>query len=289
MKKNIIIIILTIIVLVLGGYFGYEKFIKKSNNEVKNTNKINDSKEQNKDEIKDNDNTSEDTNNINITINSKYDNNKVLKHSNVALFKDIVFTNIYYYNNKADESGMYEGMYELYNEVYMNNTKIVDEHMAVFADNLDQINYYIEKYDKEFEISSFNDSTTDDKYVLLNYFYGENTCPVKENILLNQNGSILGEYSYTGNCGWNSLVFNSYDQARNEVADVTVNQIEGKYYLFNEKSVYINSNKIYSLENSEDCENVLLNVYTVENGIVKKKLVKSYSANSSVVSQGGQC
>lgn len=29
MKKNIIIIILTIIVLVLGGYFGYEKFIKK--------------------------------------------------------------------------------------------------------------------------------------------------------------------------------------------------------------------------------------------------------------------
>ena len=285
MKKNIIIIILTIIVLVLGGYFGYEKFIKKSNNEVKNTNKINDSKEQNKDEIKDNDNTSEDTNNINITINSKYDNNKVLKHSNVALFKDIVFTNIYYYNNKADESGMYE----LYNEVYMNNTKIVDEHMAVFADNLDQINYYIEKYDKEFEISSFNDSTTDDKYVLLNYFYGENTCPVKENILLNQNGSILGEYSYTGNCGWNSLVFNSYDQARNEVADVTVNQIEGKYYLFNEKSVYINSNKIYSLENSEDCENVLLNVYTVENGIVKKKLVKSYSANSSVVSQGGQC
>ena len=42
MKKNIIIIILTIIVLVLGGYFGYEKFIKKSNNEVKNTNKIND-------------------------------------------------------------------------------------------------------------------------------------------------------------------------------------------------------------------------------------------------------
>lgn len=285
MKKNIIIIILTIIVLVLGGYFGYEKFIKKSNNEVKNTNKINDSKEQNKDEIKDNDNTSEDTNNINITINSKYDNNKVLKHSNVALFKNIVFTNIYYYNNKADESGMYE----LYNEVYMNNTKIVDEHMAVFADNLDQINYYIEKYDKEFEISSFNDSTTDDKYVLLNYFYGENTCPVKENILLNQNGSILGEYSYTGNCGWNSLVFNSYDQARNEVADVTVNQIEGKYYLFNEKSVYINSNKIYSLENSEDCENVLLNVYTVENGIVKKKLVKSYSANSSVVSQGGQC
>lgn len=285
MKKNIIIIILTIIVLVLGGYFGYEKFIKKSNDEVKNTNKINDSKEQNKDEIKDNDNTSEDTNNINITINSKYDNNKVLKHSNVALFKDIVFTNIYYYNNKADESGMYE----LYNEVYMNNTKIVDEHMAVFADNLDQINYYIEKYDKEFEISSFNDSTTDDKYVLLNYFYGENTCPVKENILLNQNGSILGEYSYTGNCGWNSLVFNSFDQARNEVADVTVNQIEGKYYLFNEKSVYINSNKIYSLENSEDCENVLLNVYTVENGIVKKKLVKSYSANSSVVSQGGQC
>lgn len=285
MKKNIIIIILTIIVLVLGGYFGYEKFIKKSNNEVKNTNKINDSKEQNKDEIKDTDNTSEDTNNINITINSKYDNNKVLKHSNVALFKNIVFTNIYYYNNKADESGMYE----LYNEVYMNNTKIVDEHMAVFADNLDQINYYIEKYDKEFEISSFNDSTTDDKYVLLNYFYGENTCPVKENILLNQNGSILGEYSYTGNCGWNSLVFNSYDQARNEVADVTVNQIEGKYYLFNEKSVYINSNKIYSLENSEDCENVLLNVYTVENGIVKKKLVKSYSANSSVVSQGGQC
>lgn len=285
MKKNIIIIILTIIVLALGGYFGYEKFIKKSNNEVKNTNKINDSKEQNKDEIKDNDNTSEDTNNINITINSKYDNNKVLKHSNVALFKDIVFTNIYYYNNKADESGMYE----LYNEVYMNNTKIVDEHMAVFADNLDQINYYIEKYDKEFEISSFNDSTTDDKYVLLNYFYGENTCPVKENILLNQNGSILGEYSYTGNCGWNSLVFNSYDQARNEVADVTVNQIEGKYYLFNEKSIYINSNKIYSLENSEDCENVLLNLYTVENGIVKKKLVKSYSANSSVVSQGGQC
>lgn len=285
MKKNIIIIILTIIVLVLGGYFGYEKFIKKSNDEVKNTNKINDSKEQNKDEIKDNDNTSEDTNNINITINSKYDNNKVLKHSNVALFKDIVFTNIYYYNNKADESGMYE----LYNEVYMNNTKIVDEHMAVFTDNLDQINYYIEKYDKEFEISSFNDSTTDDKYVLLNYFYGENTCPVKENILLNQNGSILGEYSYTGNCGWNSLVFNSFDQARNEVADVTVNQIEGKYYLFNEKSVYINSNKIYSLENSEDCENVLLNVYTVENGIVKKKLVKSYSANSSVVSQGGQC
>lgn len=285
MKKNIIIIILTIIVLSLGGYFGYEKFIKKSNNEVKNTNKINDSKEQNKDEIKDNDNTSEDTNNINITINSKYDNNKVLKHSNVALFKDIVFTNIYYYNNKADESGMYE----LYNEVYMNNTKIVDEHMAVFADNLDQINYYIEKYDKEFEISSFNDSTTDDKYVLLNYFYGENTCPVKENILLNQNGSILGEYSYTGNCGWNSLVFNSYDQARNEVADVTVNQIEGKYYLFNEKSIYINSNKIYSLENSEDCENVLLNLYTVENGIVKKKLVKSYSANSSVVSQGGQC
>lgn len=285
MKKNIIIIILTIIVLALGGYFGYEKFIKKSNNEVKNTNKINDSKEQNKDEIKDNDNTSEDTNNINITINSKYDNNKVLKHSNVALFKDIVFTNIYYYNNKADESGMYE----LYNEVYMNNTKIVDEHMAVFTDNLDQINYYIEKYDKEFEISSFNDSTTDDKYVLLNYFYGENTCPVKENILLNQNGSILGEYSYTGNCGWNSLIFNSYDQARNEVADVTVNQIEGKYYLFNEKSVYINSNKIYSLENSEDCENVLLNVYTVENGIVKKKLVKSYSANSSFVSQGGQC
>lgn len=285
MKKNIIIIILTIIVLSLGGYFGYEKFIKKSNNEVKNTNKINDSKEQNKDEIKDNDNTSEDTNNINITINSKYDNNKVLKHSNVALFKDIVFTNIYYYNNKADESGMYE----LYNEVYMNNTKIVDEHMAVFADNLDQINYYIEKYDKEFEISSFNDSTTDDKYVLLNYFYGENTCPVKENILLNQNGSILGEYSYTGNCGWNSLVFNSYDQARNEVADVTVNQIDGKYYLFNEKSIYINSNKIYSLENSEDCENVLLNLYTVENGIVKKKLVKSYSANSSVVSQGGQC
>lgn len=285
MKKNIIIIILTIIVLALGGYFGYEKFIKKSNNEVKNTNKINDSKEQNKDEIKDNDNTSEDTNNINITINSKYDNNKVLKHSNVALFKDIVFTNIYYYNNKADESGMYE----LYNEVYMNNTKIVDEHMAVFADNLDQINYYIEKYDKEFEISSFNDSTTDDKYVLLNYFYGENTCPVKENILLNQNGSILGEYSYTGNCGWNSLVFNSYDQARNEVADVTVNQIDGKYYLFNEKSIYINSNKIYSLENSEDCENVLLNLYTVENGIVKKKLVKSYSANSSVVSQGGQC
>lgn len=285
MKKNIIIIILTIIVLALGGYFGYEKFIKKSNNEVKNTNKINDSKEQNKDEIKDNDNTSEDTNNINITINSKYDNNKVLKHSNSALFKDIVFTNIYYYNNKADESGMYE----LYNEVYMNNTKIVDEHMAVFADNLDQINYYIEKYDKEFEISSFNDSTTDDKYVLLNYFYGENTCPVKENILLNQNGSILGEYSYTGNCGWNSLVFNSYDQARNEVADVTVNQIDGKYYLFNEKSIYINSNKIYSLENSEDCENVLLNLYTVENGIVKKKLVKSYSANSSVVSQGGQC
>lgn len=285
MKKNIIIIILTIIVLALGGYFGYEKFIKKSNNEVKNTNKINDSKEQNKDEIKDNDNTSEDTNNINITINSKYDNNKVLKHSNSALFKNVVFTNIYYYNNKADESGMYE----LYNEVYMNNTKIVDEHMAVFADNLDQINYYIEKYDKEFEISSFNDSTTDDKYVLLNYFYGENTCPVKENILLNQNGSILGEYSYTGNCGWNSLVFNSYDQARNEVADVTVNQIEGKYYLFNEKSVYINSNKIYSLENSEDCENVLLNVYTVENGIVKKKLVKSYSANSSFVSQGGQC
>ena len=152
MKKNIIIIILTIIVLSLGGYFGYEKFIKKSNNEVKNTNKINDYKEQNKDEIKDNDNTSEDTNNINITINSKYDNNKVLKHSNVALFKDIVFTNIYYYNNKADESGMYEGMYELYNEVYMNNTKIVDEHMAVFADNLDQINYYIEKYDKEFEM-----------------------------------------------------------------------------------------------------------------------------------------
>ena len=285
MKKNIIIIILTIIVLALGGYFGYEKFIKKSNNEVKNTNKINDSKEQNKDEIKDNDNTSEDTNNINITINSKYDNNKVLKHSNSALFKDIVFTNIYYYNNKADESGMYE----LYNEVYMNNTKIVDEHKAVFADNLDQINYYIEKYDKEFEISSFNDSTTDDKYVLLNYFYGENTCPVKENILLNQNGSILGEYSYTGNCGWNSLVFNSYDQARNEVADVTVNQIDGKYYLFNEKSIYINSNKIYSLENSEDCENVLLNLYTVENGIVKKKLVKSYSANSSVVSQGGQC
>ena len=285
MKKNIIIIILTIIVLALGGYFGYEKIYKKSNNEVKNTNKINDSKEQNKDETKDNNNTSEDTNNINITINSKYDNNKVLKHSNVALFKNIVFTNIYYYNNKADESGMYE----LYNEVYMNNTKIVDEHMAVFADNLDQINYYIEKYDKEFEISSFNDSTTDDKYVLLNYFYGENTCPVKENILLNQNGSILGEYSYTGNCGWNSLVFNSYDQARNEVADVTVNQIEGKYYLFNEKSVYINSNKIYSLENSEDCENVLLNVYTVENGIVRKKLVKSYSANSSVVSQGGQC
>ena len=285
MKKNIIIIILTIIVLALGGYFGYEKFIKKSNNEVKNTNKINDSKEQNKDEIKDNDNTSEDTNNINITINSKYDNNKVLKHSNVALFKNIVFTNIYYYNNKADESGMYD----LYNEVYMNNTKIVDEHKAVFADNLDQINYYIEKYDKEFEISSFNDSTTDDKYVLLNYFYGENTCPVKENILLNQNGSILGEYSYTGNCGWNSLVFNSYDQARNEVADVTVNQIDGKYYLFNEKSIYINSNKIYSLENSEDCENVLLNLYTVENGIVKKKLVKSYSANSSVVSQGGQC
>ena len=285
MKKNIIIIILTIIVLALGGYFGYEKIYKKSNNEVKNTNKINDSKEQNKDETKDNDNTSEDTNNINITINSKYDNNKVLKHSNVTLFKDIVFTNIYYYNNKADESGMYE----LYNEVYMNNTKIVDEHMAVFADNLDQINYYIEKYDKEFEISSFNDSTTDDRYVLLNYFYGENTCPVKENILLNQNGSILGEYSYTGNCGWNSLVFNSYDQAKNEVADVTVNQIEGKYYLFNEKSVYINSNKIYSLENSEDCENVLLNVYTVENGIVKKKLVKSYSANSSVVSQGGQC
>ena len=123
----------------------------------------------------------------------------------------------------------------------------------------------------------------------MNYFYGENTCPVKENILLNQNGSILGEYSYTGNCGWNSLVFNSYDQARNEVADVTVNQIDGKYYLFNEKSIYINSNKIYSLENSEDCENVLLNLYTVENGIVKKKLVKSYSANSSVVSQGGQC
>lgn len=285
MKKNIIIIILTIIVLALGGYFGYEKFIKKSNNEVKNTNKINDSKEQNKDEIKDNDNTSEDTNNINITINSKYDNNKVLKHSNSALFKNIVFTNIYYYNNKADESGMYD----LYNEVYMNNTKIVDEHVAVLANNLDQINYYIEKYDKEFEISSFNDSTTDDKYVLLNYFYGENTCPVKENILLNQNGSILGEYSYTGNCGWNSLVFNSYDQARNEVADVTVNQIDGKYYLFNEKSIYINSNKIYSLENSEDCENVLLNLYTVENGIVKKKLVKSYSANSSVVSQGGQC
>lgn len=285
MKKNIIIIILTIIVLALGGYFGYEKFIKKGNDGVKNTNKINDSKEQNKDETKVNDNTSEDTNNINITINNKYDNNKVLKHSNVALFKDIVFTNIYYYNNKADESGMYE----LYNEVYMNNTKIVDEHMAVFADNLDQINYYIEKYDKEFEISSFNDSTTDDKYVLLNYFYGENTCPVKENILLNQNGSKLGEYSYTGNCGWNSLVFNSYDQARNEVADVTVNQIDGKYYLFNEKSIYINSNKIYSLENSEDCENVLLNLYTVENGIVKKKLVKSYSANSSVVSQGGQC
>lgn len=282
MKKNLVIIILVLIVLTLGGYIGYEQFIKKDSNEAKIETKEDKAKESTQ---KNENSSNNEKNNINITVNEKYDNNKIYKHSDSTLFSNIVFTNIYYYNNTADETGMYD----LYNELYMNNTKIVAEHRAIFVKNLDEIQYYIEKYDKEFKISSFDDSVNNDKYILLNYFHSEDTCPYEEYILINKNETVLGEYSYTGNCGWSSLVFDTYEQAKNEISDVTVNQVEDKYYLFNEKSVYVTSNKIYSLENSDDCENIILNLYTVENGNVKKKLVKSYSTSSNIVSEGGQC